>query len=491
MLRRALVSLIAAGSLGAAWGWQAAAPVQGQPQSLKGVVLKKKAPVSREMLRVKMPHPVERKLKNGLTLLVLENRRLPVVSIDLVLSATTMSDPPGVAGVAEATAALLKAGAGKRDARQIAERLSELGANLNVVASYGSRATHVYASTLTENLDALLEMFGDVLLRPTFPQDELDKWKKRRIGELQQQRASEFFLGNERLLGVLYEGDARAIAAPAVESVEKITRDHLVEYRKSFYRPGNSLLGITGDVKPAEIAAKMEKLLADWEKGSSAEPDLPLKPPIQTKGVHLVNRPNSVQTFLTLGNRAIHRTHPDYIPCLVLNQVLGDGPASRLFRNIREEKGYTYMIYSSFTALHYRNHFGAVTTVRSEVTKDAVDELLREFKEIRESPVPEEELDNARRAIVASFALELENQNNVLRQILLLREYGLPEDYFDVFPAKVMAVTADQVQQMARKYVPVDNVQLIAVGEAAKIRDVLAKYGPVVEYTTDGKRVTP
>ena len=491
MFKRTFVSLIIAGALGPAWGWQAAAPAPVQPQSLKGVVLKKKAPVSREMLRVKMPRQVERKLKNGLTLLILENHRVPTVSLDLVLSATTMSDPPGVTGVAEATAALLKAGAGKRDARQIAERLSELGANLNVVSSYGSRATHVYASTLTENLDALLEIFGDVMLRPAFPQDELDKWKKRRIGELQQQRASEFFLANERLYGVLYEGDARATTSPTAESVEKIAREHLVEYRKNFYRPGNSLLGITGDVKPAEITAKMEKLLAGWEKGSSEEPDLPLKGPIEKKGIHLVNRPNSVQTFLTLGNRAIHRTHPDYIPCQVLNQVLGNGPASRLFRNIREERGYTYMIYSSFTALRYRNHFGAVTTVRSEVTKDAVEELLREFREIRDRPVPEEELENSKRAIVAGFALDLENQNNVLRQILLAREYGLPDDYYDTFPSKVMAVTAEQVEQAARKYIPVDNVQLIAVGDAAKIRDVLAKFGEVVEYNADGKRATP
>ncbi|MGH9627900.1 MAG: M16 family metallopeptidase, partial [Bryobacteraceae bacterium] len=152
------------------------------------------------------------------------------------------------------------------------------------------------------------------------------------------------------------------------------------------------------------------------------------------------------------------------------------------------EKGYSYGVGSAFTALTSLNHFMAGGSVRTGVTGPALDEFFKEFRDIRERAVPKDELENAKRAIVAGFALGLENQASVLRQILQLREYGLPDDYWDTYPAKVMAATAEDVQRVARKYVPVDNVQLIAVGDAQKIGEVLRKYGTVEEYTAEGAK---
>lgn len=482
MKRFVLTTLITAACL-------AQAPGPQPSQSLKGVKPKNLAPVSTEILRVKLPRPAGRKLKNGLPVLVIENHRLPTVNLDLVLPASGLSDPEGLPGVAEGTAEMLKMGAGKRTAKEIAEALSELGASINVQADSGARSTHIYASTLIENLDALLDILSDVLLRPTFPQDELEKWKARQLSRLQQVRTSEFFLGSERLHKVLYEGDARAITSPTPESVKKITREDLIAYYKNFYRPGNSLLGVTGDVTPGAITARLDKLWASWETAMATEPRFQMNEPLPERKIYLIHRPNSVQTFLMLANRAIDRMHPDYIACQVMNRVLGAGPAARLFRNIREDKGYTYGVGSSFTALKYMNHFTASSSVRSEVTGPAIEEFLKEFRDIRDRAVPKEELENAKRAIVASFALGLENQMGVLRQITTQREYGLPADYWDTYPARVMAVTAEDVQRVARKYVPVDNLQLVAVGDAGKIRDVLAKYGPIEEYSAEGTKV--
>jgi zinc protease len=289
---------------------------------------------------------------------------------------------------------------------------------------------------------------------------------------------------------VLYPDDARAVISPTADSIKKITRQNLIDYYKTYYRPSNSLLGVTGDVTPDTIAAKLEARLAAWESGAAIEPTLPLQGPLADKKVYLVNRPNSVQTYLVLANRAIDRMNPDYIASQVMNRVLGAGPSARLFRNIREDKGYTYGVGSSFTALKYVNHFSASSSVRTDVTGPAIEEFLKEFRDIRDNPVPRDELDTAKRAIVAGFALGLENQSGVLRQIILLREYGLPDDYWDTYPAKVMAVTAEDVQRVARKYVPVDNLQLIAVGDATKIRELLRKFGPVEEYTAEGTRIT-
>jgi predicted Zn-dependent peptidase len=461
----------------------------GQQQSLKGVELKKLAPVSSDVLQVRLLRPVERRLKNGARVLILENHRVPTVNIDLVLSASTLNDPAGLPGVAEGTAYMLKQGTKTRNSRQIADQLSELGASVNVAAEYGARSTHIYASALTENLDAMLDIFGDILLNPTFPQDELDKWKTRQRSRLEQQRTSEYYLGSERLHLVLYPGDARQVTSPTRESLDKLSRQNLIDYHKSFYRPGSSLLGVAGDITTGSMLSKLEKLLAAWESGTVSDPKLPFEPALPEKKIYLVDRPNSVQTYLTLANRAIDRMHPDYVACQVLNQILGAGPASRLFRNIREEKGYSYGVGSGFTALRYMNHFSAGGSVRTEVTGPAIDEFLKEFRDLRENPISKEELERAKRSIVASFALQLESQSYVLRQHLLLREYGLPVDYWDKYPASVMAVTISDVQRVAKAYLPVDNLQLVAVGDAKKIAPVLLKYGPVEQYNTEGKRV--
>jgi zinc protease len=168
-----------------------------------------------------------------------------------------------------------------------------------------------------------------------------------------------------------------------------------------------------------------------------------------------------------------------------MNQVLGAGPSSRLFRNIREEKGYTYGIGSGFSASHFLNFFAAQTSVRTEVTEPALAELLKEFGDIREKPVPGGELADAQSAIVASFVLGLESSSGVLGRWMTQREYGFPEDYWDTYPAKVMAVTAEDVRRVARKYVPLDNIQIIAVGDASKIGDLLKKFGPVEQVPPD------
>ena len=465
-------------------------PAAPKTESIKGVVRKNLAPVSDAVLQVKLPRPVERTLKNGLKVLIMENHRVPTIEVELLIPASTVSDPAGLAGVADATADLLRqGGTATRSSRQIADELSAMGARLYVGASWGARTTRLSGGALSEYFDRWLAIASDVLLNATYPQDEFEKWRKRQLAALLQQRANPSFLGNERLYAVLYGGDPRALTSATRESLEKMTREDLLAFRKRFYVPGQSLLGITGDITPDQAVAKLEKALAGWQAASVAEPALGAKPPIAEKKIYLVNRPDSVQTLLILGNHAIDRLSPDYIPCLVLNQVLGAGPASRLFVNIREEKGFTYGVYSRFTAQKFLDQFSASSSVRTEVTGAALDEFLKEFRKVREEPVPQEELTNAKHAMVGRFALSLENQSGILDQMMSLREYGLPADYWDTYPAKVMAVTAADVQRVAQKYIPLDNLQIVAVGDAGKIRDVLKKYGPVEEYTTEGKKV--
>jgi predicted Zn-dependent peptidase len=463
---------------------QAPAP---QPQpDFKGVVRKNLAPVSGEVLRVKLPRPVETKLKNGMTLMVLEDHRAPTLTVGLSIPASSLNLPADLAGLDDATGELMRLGTKTRDSRRIAEELAELGASLFI--STGQHTFDVRFSTLTENLDAVLDLVADVLLNPSFPQDELDKWKSRTLSNLQQARTQPGFLGNERMMQVLYPGDSRAIIVPTPESIAKMTREKIVEYYSANFRPEGTLIGAVGDTTLKELAPKLEKALANWKGTPPKRPDLPLQGPIGEKKINLIHRPNSVQTFLILANRAIDRRHPDYFATQVMNRVLGQGPAARLFRNIREDKGYTYGIGSGFNAAWYTNHFTTNTSVRTEVTGEALAEILKEFTDIRERPVPADELDGAKRAMVAAFALTLESSGNLLFNAMSAREYGFPGDYWDTYPENLMKITAADVQRVARKYVPVENVQIVAVGDAAKVKPVLEKFGPVEEYDADGKK---
>lgn len=454
-----------------------------QPQSLKGVVRLNRAPVSNEVLKVKLPRPVERKLSNGARLLIVESHRVPTISFRMTIPAGTLRDPAGLPGVGAATAALMQLGTKTRSAKDIADAIADLGAT--VMISSGPESGSIIASALTENFDAALALLTDILLNPTFPQDEFDKWKTRTRASLEQAKANPGSLAGERLYKVLYPADARHDTRPTADSLNKMTRDDLLAYYKKYFVPSGEWAGISGDITPDQAVAKLEKALGGWKGGPVERIALPLPGPIAEKKVYLVPRPNSVQTTLIVANLAIDRTSPDYIALSVMNQVLGAGPSSRLFRNIREEKGYTYGVNSMLAASHFTNFYGASTSVRTEVTEPALAELLKEFGDIRDRAVPAGELDDAKSAIVSSFVLGLESSSGVLGRWMTQREYGFPEDYWDTYSAQVTAVTAEDVQRVAKKYVPFGNIQIIAVGDAAKIGELLKKFGPVQETPPD------
>ena len=462
------------------------APGAQQPSDFKGVVLKNKAPISNDVLRVTFRKPSESKLKNGMELLVLEERRSPTIQVEIAVPASSLNDPEGVP-ISPAMTALMRLGTKTRDARSIAEALAGLGATINF--NVGDRYAYARFSTLSENLDTVLELMTDMLFNSTFPEDELAKWKNQQLSQLQQVRTQPEFLAAERFAQAMYPGDGRSFVAPTTEGVGRITRAMVVEHYGRVYRPERGRVTVLGDISARDITPKLEKLMASWTGAGSKAPDLALPPITPGRRVILVDRPGSVQTAFYIGNHAIDRLSPDYIPVQVLNRVLGGGPASRLFRNIREEKGYTYGISSGFAASRYFNHFVSQTSVRTEVTADALREVLKEFADIRTRPVPADELQNAKRALVASFALSTENANTALNNATQIKEYGLPADYWDTYPEKIAAVTAADVQRVAQKYIPVDDIVIIAVGDGAKIRSLMAAFGTIEEWDAEGKRV--
>jgi predicted Zn-dependent peptidase len=381
---------------------------------------------------------------------------------------------------------MLREGTKTRTSKQIAEDVDKLGAALFAFSGFGSDTAEISASGLSDNFDQWFARLADILLNPTFPADELNKLKQRLKAQLRQQRSAPFFLVNERFSRAVFGNHPAAVVSATPASIDTITPDVLVKWHRERYVPQNAILGIAGDVYADKVIPKLKQWLADWRK-TDLQVTMPSNPaPASTKRIYLIDRPNSVQTNVAMGNIAIDRRDPDYVPMVVMNRLLGEGPASRLFVNLREEKGYTYGAYSFFAAGKYPGPWRAAGDMRTDATAGAMTEFFNEIRRIREEKVPDAELEESKHSVVARFALSLEQPAQLLNYAITRKIYNFPDDYWDTYPAKIMAVTAADVQRVARKYINPDTLQVVAVGDGSKIRAVLEKYGPVAVYDTEG-----
>ena len=479
----ALIALAASATMGQG------VPAGPEAQTTKGAVIKGKAPVNKNVLRVKLPRAEEASLPNGLRVVLLRSTKVPTFTMQMVILSGGLSDRADYRGLATFTAALLREGTAKRASKDIAEQVDSLGATLTANSGLSSLTSTVSTSGLVENLDQTLEIFADVIRNPSFPAAEVDKFKARTLATLQFQRSNPQFLAQEQFNRAIYGDHPASLIAPPAESIKKMSSKDLAEFHSTYYRPNNAILTIVGDVTLKDVMPKIQKAFGDWQKGDIPTTVVPAAPTQSAARIFLIDRPGSVQTVLTLGTLGIERTSPDYFAVLLADKVLGGGPTGRLFLNLREANGYTYGAYSAFGGSKYRGTWTSSSQVRTEVTAGAMKEFMYELKRLRDEKVSADELENAKRSIVGSFALSLEQPQSLLANIITQKLYNLPADYWDTYPQNVAAVTPEDVQRVAQKYIDLDHLQVVAVGDASKARDVLAKYGKVEVYDSDGRPV--
>ncbi len=447
-----------------------------------GAVIKGKAPVAKEVLKVKLPKPKSFTLKNGLKVFVYEDHRTPAIRLSLQIKAGSLFEEK--AGVANSTANMMTEGTKTRTADQIVD-LQE-GTGINLGANAGQDITTVTASGLSSLSDEIIALLGDAISHPAFPADRLNRNRggfggggggggrggggagspQAMIGELQ----NHLFYAGTKYERVTPRGADR----PTVK-IEDVTK-----FYGDYYHPNGSILGVTGDVDSKSLQAKLEAAFADWRPGDKI-PELPPVnfTPKQQTHIFLIDRPSSAQSVIQFGAMAVSQTDPDFIALTVANRILGGGSSGRLFQNIRERKGYTYGAYSSLPAGRWAGIWGANASVRTEVTEPAIGEFFFEFKRLQDQLVTEDELNRVKRSIVGGFALTLESSDGILNRSIELVQNGMPADYWDKYPALIQAVTAQDVQRVARKYLGGTNLQLIVVGERKLIESGLAKYGTV------------
>jgi zinc protease len=482
--RRPFVAVIAALSLAAV-----TASAQ-EPSPTIGVVRKGKVPVSGEILKIKLPHVSEATLPNGLHLIVLEDRRLPQISFQLVIpGAGGYFDPPEQPGLASFTASLMREGTASRKSNQISEQLELMAATLNFGAGSSPDAT-VTGSCLSDQAIRLLDLAADLLLHPAFPEDEIAPFQQRTRAALAQQRANPGLLAAEVFSRAVYGSHPAARISPTLSSLERLTREDLVAFHRAHYLPDRAVLAIAGDVSMLQARVVVESKLGGWTKPTvSVTTTVPDPTPVNESKIYFVARPHSVQTNLLVGSQAIERTSADYDVMSVMNKIIGGGPMGRLFLHLREEKGYTYGATSALDARQHRGDWSASTSVRTEVADPALRDLLDEVRQLREIPVSDQELTDAKRSMVASFALSLESPAQLLNLYLTQWRYRLPADYWDRYAERVMAVTKEQIQATARQYLAQDRLQIVVVGDPEQVTEPLKKLGPVEAYDENGLRV--
>ncbi len=354
---------------------------------LSKVERKNKAPVSSEVLRVKLPKAAEFKLSNGLTVLLLEDHRLPLVTARLLIQgAGALDDPADLPGLANVTAAMMREGTATRSSKQIAEETERLGAAINVTAPWGSEDANVIASGLSDNLDQWLPLATDILLNPSFPQSELDKLKQRMKVQLRQQRSSPFFLLQERFDRAVYGNHPAAITAPTPLSLDKLTPEMLAKWHSERYVPENALLGVAGDVR-LDTLKQLLHALPEWMPGSAKPALTAATKPVSGRRIFVVDRSGSVQTDVAMGNIAVDRLDPDYVAMVVMDRIVGGGASARLFMNLREVHGYTYGAYSHLIAREYAGPWTAQASMRTDATGGAMTEFMNEINRIRDQAV--------------------------------------------------------------------------------------------------------
>ena len=448
--------------------------------------MKQLPPIDDRLLDYKFPTVIEDKLKNGLTVLAVEDHRLPKIYFRMGVCFGEKNDPEQKEGAAQLISQLIRKGTRSRSYRQIVEEIESAGGSLHTAVS--SDFFYIYGDFLEEHFGTGMELLNEIIRHPTFPPDEFQKERHKLIANLENQKSSPDYLGHRRMNAALYHPHPYA-RTYSQKSIERIRRELLMELHRRYFVPGNAYLILAGDISRDDGLELARKYLDEWEGQKPAGSGFPLPETPDSRTVQLVNRPGSAQSNIQLGNLLFPRNHPDYIPLTVMNKILGGGASGRLFLNLREEKGYTYGAYSNPSAYREAGGWTAGAEVRTEVTGKALEAFFDEFEKIRSEKVSDEELRNARRYLMGVFPLQNETPAEVAGQILTQKLYQLPPDYWNQYPREVQKVTAETVLEMARCYILPDQMRIVVVGDAEKIQPELEQFGPVQMFDLDDNPV--
>jgi zinc protease len=436
-------------------------------------------PVEQKIAPLDLPPTYHTTLANGLRITTIPQHEVPTVSFTLAIGNGALLDPIGKEGTASMTASLLDRGTDKHSGDEIAAELDFMATAISGYSDWYN--SYVRFGCLTRYLEPTLALFSEVLLHPVFPQREFDSAITRGVSSMQQALDSPGRLVRKHFRSAVYKGSRYAIGAEGdLETLPAITREDVVAFHHEYYSPAVTELIIVGDVEHQEIVRLVEAYLGDW-RGSATESTVATALPRSGEpGVIIINKPEATNANLRFGHLGVQRNHPDYYALQVMNSILGGGGfSSRLMQRIRTELGYTYGIYSGFRYQLDTGSFSVGAAVSASSLQDAISEALIIINTIREEPVGEKELRDARTFLAASYPLAFENPEYLARKILGAHVYGLPESDILNYSESILAVTKEDVLRVARRYITPGSFQFIICGNAAELQEQVEQFGTV------------
>ncbi len=431
-------------------------------------------------------------LENGLTLRVVERREIPKLSVGLLVKVGAIADPIEKAGLASMTAEMLDEGTATRSALQLDAELERMGSFLSTGAS--REWSLLSLGTLQHHLSRSLELMSDVILHPSFPDQELERLRKQVLDGILQDKANPNAIAARVVRKVLFGAHHPYgwSVGGEEESIKRLERQELEDFYRAHYAPSNACLVMVGDIDMDGAREEAEKALAEWKGRPCTDSTVE---PVECSGarVYLADRPGAAQSELRLALLAPERSTPEYYALQVLNNVLGGGFSSRLNLNLREKKGYSYGAFSAIRFGRFQSLFLGIAPVETRVTKESIEEMLSEFEAIASwaRPVTDEELETSKSTLMRGYAQRFETLGQVAGEVAELEGFGLPLEQIADYPARIDDVTLDQIRSAAGKYLKIDHLVLVVVGDAAKVEDGVRSLGlgEPIRVDADGKPV--
>ena len=406
-------------------------------------------------------------LSNGLTMLYVERHNLPIVMVSLLVKASLLDEPPDKAGLANLTAELLTEGTGKRKATNISEEIEFIGASLGATTS--EDYTLISLSVLKKDVERGFEILSDVVLNPTFPDEEIRRNKELIKGSLKQSEEEPSFVASKAFRNAVY-GDLSygRLTRGSVETIDRITREEIVRFHSDLYRPNNAVLSVVGDLTEDELSALIKKFLSPWQRGNVIK-RASVERPQNKKRTFLIDR-ELTQANIIVGHTGINRGNPDYYAVSVMNYILGGGGfSSRLMQTVRDEMGLAYDIHSFFAPYKEGGLFEVGVQTKNESASTVINEIYTQVNRIRKDKVSEQELDDAKAYLTGSFPRKLDTNRKIADFLVTTEFYDLGLDYVDKYPQYIRAVTADDVLRVAGKYLDTLDMVTVVVGKQSKI----------------------
>lgn len=441
---------------------------------------------------LRVPTWTKTQLANGATLIVSERHNLPLVSFTITfVGGSNQFEPAGKRGVAAMTASMMSEGTTTKTGDQLSDALQLLGTNISSGIS-GEDGSVTFVST-AKNFEPTLALLADMLLNSTFPAEALERLRGRTLVNLTQAKDQPAIIGSQVFAKILY-GDAHPYGQRTTEtSVKAITRDDVIAFQKAYFQPGRAIITVVGDITSPKAKAAVEKGLSAWAKaGEKPSFDYPKLPELQPAKIYLVDKPGAAQSVFNIGLPGPPRNTPDYFALQVLNTILGGQFQSRLNANIREQKGYSYGVRSSFGYGKGPGAFSAGGAIFTAKTDAALIEFMKELKGIvGEKPITDEELKTAKESLIQGLPQRFASVSAISNAITSLTLQGLPDDYYQTYAKNVSAVTKEDLLRVAKQYIDLNHLAIVIVGDRSQVEGALKaiSIAPITYIDLEGNPV--